>query len=60
MTEHCLSDAENATIAAAREAYESIITIPCTVCDYYVPCPQDVKITEELKTSHEFLKGWTE
>jgi len=112
MTEHCLSDAENATIAAAREAYESIITIPCTACDYCVPCPQGVqipnifrlyndahrfghndqprrgymfatrangdatkcntcgaclkkcpqgvKIIEELKTSHEFLKGWTE
>jgi len=112
MLPNSLSDAEKATIDSARKAYESIVTIPCTTCNYCIPCPQnvnipgifglyndahrfghsdqprrgymfatranndatkctncgicmekcpqDVKIIEQLKTSHEFLKGWTE
>ncbi|MCL2373577.1 MAG: aldo/keto reductase [Defluviitaleaceae bacterium] len=39
-----LSAAEKATITAARQAYESIITINCTACNYCIPCPQGVQI----------------
>jgi len=44
MVPGCLSDAEKAVIAKARQGYESIITIPCTECNYCVPCPQNVQI----------------
>ena len=112
MTANHMSEAEKQTIVDARKAYESIVTIPCTACDYCVPCPQGVqipnifrlyndahrfghkdqprrgymfatrangdatkcnkcgaclkrcpqgvKILQELETSHEFLKGWSE
>ena len=44
MQPNCLSGAEKQTIADARKAYESIITIPCTACNYCVPCPAGVQI----------------
>ena len=44
MTPGCLSDAEKAVIAKARQGYESIVTIPCTGCDYCVPCQAGVQI----------------
>ena len=44
MVPGCLTAAEKAVIAQAREGYESIVTIPCTECDYCVPCPAGVQI----------------
>ncbi|MCL2016799.1 MAG: aldo/keto reductase [Defluviitaleaceae bacterium] len=44
MKASCLTDDEKKLIAAAREGYESIVTIPCTGCNYCVPCPQNVEI----------------
>ena len=44
MVPGCLSNAEKAVIAQAREGYESIVTIPCTECNYCVPCPSGVQI----------------
>jgi len=41
---NCLSQAEKDTIAQARKAYESLIAIPCTGCEYCMPCPQKVDI----------------
>ena len=35
---------EKNLIVSAREAYESIVTIPCTTCNYCIPCPQNVDI----------------
>ena len=40
----CLNDDEKALIASAREAYDSIVSIPCTGCGYCVPCPCNVDI----------------
>lgn len=40
----CLDPDEKSLINAAREAYDSIVSIPCTGCDYCVPCPQKVDI----------------
>jgi hypothetical protein len=45
MVPNCLSDGEKEMIASARKAYESIVTIPCTTCNYCLPCPQDVGIS---------------
>lgn len=44
MTPGSLSSKEHDTIVAARKAYESIVTIPCTTCNYCMPCPQNVGI----------------
>ena len=44
MTPNCLNDAEKDIIVKARAAYKSIITIPCTTCDYCMPCPSGVDI----------------
>jgi hypothetical protein len=41
----CLDAEEEKLIAAAREAYEAIVTIPCTRCNYCMPCPQNVGIS---------------
>lgn len=40
----CLGTDEQALIVSARKAYESIVTIPCTSCNYCMPCPQNVGI----------------
>ena len=44
MAPGCLSDTEKTVISQARTGYESIITIPCTECNYCVPCPYGVQI----------------
>jgi hypothetical protein len=41
---HLTAD-EGEIINAARKAYESIVTIPCTRCNYCMPCPQKVNIS---------------
>jgi len=40
----CLSEAEVQTLAAAKAAYKNRKTIPCTGCEYCLPCPQGVAI----------------
>jgi len=44
MVANCLSQDEQQTIINARKAYESIVTIPCTACNYCIPCPASVGI----------------
>lgn len=41
---NCLSAEEKETLKKAKAAYESIVTIPCTGCEYCLPCPQGVNI----------------
>lgn len=40
----CLTDANKKMIAEAKAAYESRTIIPCTGCEYCMPCPQGVDI----------------
>jgi predicted aldo/keto reductase-like oxidoreductase len=40
----CMSPADKNVISAARDAYNAIVTIPCTSCNYCLPCPQGVDI----------------
>jgi predicted aldo/keto reductase-like oxidoreductase len=51
---NCLSQAEQETISAARNAYNSIVSIPCTTCDYCVPCPTGVQIPGIFSQYNEF------
>lgn len=45
MEPNCLSADEKALLVKARDAYNSIVTIPCTVCNYCMPCPHNVDIS---------------
>jgi len=45
----CLSDVERALLLLAKAAYESRVTIPCTGCEYCLPCPQGVQIPQVFK-----------
>jgi len=49
LTPNHLSAAESALLVKAREAYESIVTNPCTGCNYCLPCPQNVGISNIFK-----------
>jgi len=52
-----LTDGEKGTITAARKAYESIVTIPCTTCNYCIPCPAGVQIPNiftQYNDAHRF------
>ena len=41
----CLSNDEKVMLTKAREAYNSVVTIPCTSCNYCMPCPHEVDIS---------------
>jgi predicted aldo/keto reductase-like oxidoreductase len=40
----CLSTDEATTLSRVKDAYESLKAIPCTGCEYCLPCPQGVEI----------------
>jgi predicted aldo/keto reductase-like oxidoreductase len=40
----CLNDEEKKLIVQARETYLSLKAIPCTACEYCLPCPKGVNI----------------
>lgn len=42
----CLSEAEKRIIRRVRETYQSLASIPCTACEYCLPCPQGVHIPQ--------------
>jgi predicted aldo/keto reductase-like oxidoreductase len=60
----CLSADEKSVITDARKAYESIVAIPCTGCNYCMPCPQNVNIpgcfaTYNLSYATSYFAGIT-
>lgn len=40
----CMTEMEKKIIARVREKYNSFASIPCTSCEYCMPCPQGVNI----------------
>ena len=40
----CMTAKDKEVISKVRAAYESVKTIPCTACDYCMPCPAGVNI----------------
>jgi predicted aldo/keto reductase-like oxidoreductase len=42
----CLSGEEKKIIARVREKYASLTSIPCTGCEYCLPCPKGVNIPQ--------------
>ena len=61
-----LSEEELATIAKLKVAYEKLIYIPCTRCEYCMPCPSGVNIPMNLRVLNEAvwlksaqtMQGW--
>ncbi|MDL2234948.1 aldo/keto reductase [Christensenellaceae bacterium OttesenSCG-928-L17] len=49
----CLSAEEQAMLTRVREAYESLATVPCTGCEYCMPCPQHVAISSIFQYYNE-------
>jgi len=50
-----MSDEEVALMVQAREAYLALCAIPCTGCQYCLPCPQGVAIPDVLGVYNESL-----
>ncbi|MDR1099197.1 MAG: aldo/keto reductase [Treponema sp.] len=42
----CLNEEERTIISRVREKYKSLASIPCTGCEYCLPCPQGVNIPQ--------------
>ena len=49
----CLSEAEKALIVRVREKYASLASIPCTGCEYCLPCPHGVNIPQVFTRYNE-------
>ncbi|WP_232616784.1 aldo/keto reductase [Treponema primitia] len=43
---NCLSPEEKAILTRVKAKYESMASIPCTACEYCLPCPQGVRIPD--------------
>ena len=41
---HCVSPRERDILTRVKAAYESVTSIPCTGCEYCLPCPSGVNI----------------
>ncbi len=48
-----LTSPELALVEQVRVAYQSLIPIPCTACEYCLPCPQGVAIPRIFTTYNE-------
>jgi predicted aldo/keto reductase-like oxidoreductase len=44
MVPGCMSDEEKGLLGRVRAHYESLASIPCTACEYCLPCPKGVNI----------------
>ena len=45
---HCLSQAEIDTLAQVAEVFEKTYKIPCTSCNYCLPCPAKINIPDSF------------
>ena len=48
-----LTESELKTISNLREAFNKYVVVPCTRCNYCVPCPNDVSIPSILGVLNE-------
>jgi predicted aldo/keto reductase-like oxidoreductase len=61
---HSLSEEEEETIARLAEVYRSKILVPCTGCEYCMPCPAGVNIPQNfailnnVAQEHSRIRRW--
>jgi len=48
-----LTDEEVALIARVRDKYRELVPIPCTACEYCLPCPSGVNIPRAFRVYNE-------
>ena len=54
-----MTDRERVAIREAKAAFEKTFKIPCTGCNYCMPCPQGISIPSLFTTYNEsFSLGW--
>ena len=53
---NCLSGEEKALLRKAKAAYDAIETIPCTGCEYCMPCPHGVNIPRVFALYNDALR----
>lgn len=41
---HCMTEQERAAISKAKAAFEETFRVPCTGCNYCMPCPKGINI----------------
>ncbi|MDR1220632.1 MAG: aldo/keto reductase [Treponema sp.] len=49
----CMSEEDKKMLAQVKAKYDSIVTVPCTGCEYCMPCPQSVGIPEVFSLYNE-------
>ena len=54
-----LAPADTAIIAQARQAMQGVDSIPCTACEYCLPCPFGVAIPYNFRAFNNLSKGRT-
>ncbi|AEF85152.1 oxidoreductase, aldo/keto reductase family [Treponema primitia ZAS-2] len=52
-TPNCLTPEEKEILTRVKVKYESLAAIPCTGCEYCLPCPQGVKIPDVFARYNE-------
>ncbi|MCL2650031.1 MAG: aldo/keto reductase [Candidatus Azobacteroides sp.] len=52
----CLSGEEKALLCRVKAAYDAIKTIPCTGCEYCMPCPNGVNIPRVFELYNDALR----
>jgi NAD-dependent dihydropyrimidine dehydrogenase PreA subunit len=53
---NCLSQEEKELLTKVRVAYDSMQAIPCTACEYCMPCKQNVPIAAALTQYNDGIK----
>lgn len=55
----CMNENEQAVIEAVREEFNKTYRIPCTGCNYCMPCPKGINIPAAFASYNEsFSMGW--
>ena len=54
-----MTESEHAAIVAARDAFQESFKVPCTGCNYCMPCPQGLSIPSIFAAYNEsYSLGW--
>jgi predicted aldo/keto reductase-like oxidoreductase len=56
----CLNTEEKKIIAEAQKAFKKITAIPCTACNYCMPCPNKIAIPYSFTAYNDYHMGNTE